>query len=349
LAAGAAPEPGACRHWTDLHLNLAQYHGLGPWLYKAFRDHPTVGLSPEILEALHKDYRVSVVACMSREARLSKLLDAFNQRELPVLLLKGAYLGRFVYKDPALRLMNDVDVLVRDEDFSRSREELDSLGYRFVEEPDCRYHQDLKMPVTYVRPGNPFDVVDLHSVVRSMDYYTFSSSFLWSEATESDLQGRRVFYLSPEVNFIHLAVHNLNHVGLLRDWVDLILLLQNPKLDWERLHNCGRSLGALRPLFWIFRELQKTWNFRPPAAVTSELSCYVPGWLEDRVIRHRFRYFWRLFSRVASIDGWSARLRYLRLKLLASPSDVAPTRGTVRRLARLKEKLALFVHFWNRG
>jgi hypothetical protein len=349
LAAGDAPEPGACRHWTGLHLDLVRSHRLGPWLYKSFRDHPAAGLNAEILEELHEDYRISVVACMSRDARLSKLLDAFSQRELPVLLLKGAYLGRFVYKDPALRVMSDVDILVRDQDFARCRHELEWLGYSFIEEPDYRYHQHLKMPVTYVRSGNLFDVVDLHSTVRSMDYYSFPSSFLWSEATESDLQGRRVSYLSPELNFIHLAVHNLNHVGLLRDWVDLILLLRSLKFDWERLLYCGRSLGVLRPLFWIFRELQETWNSGPPVAVTSELSRYVPSWIEDRVIRHRFRYLWRLSARIASFDSWSARLRYLQLKLLASPSEVAPARGTVRRLARLKEKLDLFLHFWNRG
>jgi hypothetical protein len=349
LASGAKLEAGTCHDWTEEHLKLARSHSLGPWLYKSFRDNPQADLNAEILEGLHHDYRSSVVAYLLRNASLVRLLDAFSERRLPVLLLKGAYLGRFVYKDPALRPMSDVDILVRDEDFLLAGQQLVALGYNFVEEPDSRYHRFLKMPVAYFKPGDPFDIIDLHCAVRSMDYYLFSCSSLWSQATEEDIQGRRAFYLTPEMNFIHLAVHNLNHVGLLRDWVDLVLLLRQPELDWERLLRCARSVGALRPLFWIFRELEDTWHFRPPGVVNSELSRYRPRWLEDRVIDHRFRYFWRLVSRVISFEGWPTRLRYLRLKLSASAGGGTPSRETPQRIAHLRKKLGLFLHFWNRG
>jgi Uncharacterised nucleotidyltransferase len=348
LAAGLPLAAGACRHWTKNHLSLVLYHGLGPWLYKSLRDNPQADLSPDILQSLRQEYRGSAVAGMARDVCLLKLLNAFNSREIPVMLLKGAYLGRFVYEDPALRPMEDVDILVREEDLFRARQELTALGYDFVVAADFEYHQYLQMPETYSRPGNPFDIIDLHSAVRSMDYYLFSSAFLWKEAIEEDLKGRKVFYLSPEMNFVHLAVHNLNHVGLLRDWIDIILLLRNGNSDWERLLCCARSVGALRPLFWIFQELENTWNWKPPAVVNSELSRYKPHWLEDRVIRHRFRYLWRLYSRIASFTDWNTKLKYVFLKLFPCSRRGADSTGTVERFTHLRQKLGLFFHFWTR-
>jgi hypothetical protein len=64
------------------------------------------------MAAFQRYYRLSAISSLYREAALRKLLGGFNACGIPVILLKGCYLGRFVYKDPALRPMDDVDVLV---------------------------------------------------------------------------------------------------------------------------------------------------------------------------------------------------------------------------------------------
>ncbi|HMK36965.1 MAG TPA: nucleotidyltransferase family protein [Desulfomonilaceae bacterium] len=347
IACAAPPGPGACRGWGYRHLEAIRRHCLGPWLYKSLRMHPSAGLSSALEESLHEDYRASAVTCMSGEVFLKRLLDRFNARQIPVLLLKGAYLGTFVYKDPALRPMSDVDLLVRPEDFDRSRQELVELGYGFEQGRDEEYSRLWELPVVYTKQGHRSHIVDLHSSLRSMDYYLFPSSALWNDAVSGELHGRKVFYLSPEMNFIHLCVHNLNHADLLRDWIDLLLFLGTVGPDWNRLLERGRLVGALRPLFWIFCDLKAHWNFSPPSPVTSQLASYVPHRLEDRVIRHRFRYGWRLYARLKSLDGWGSRLRYLRLKLVPWVPDGSACHE-LPWWSYLRDRLGLFLHFWKR-
>ena len=44
--------------------------------------------------------------------------------------VKGALLQHWLYDDPSERLLSDVDLLVRPEDFGRAIERLESEGYR---------------------------------------------------------------------------------------------------------------------------------------------------------------------------------------------------------------------------
>ncbi|MBM4329140.1 MAG: nucleotidyltransferase family protein [Deltaproteobacteria bacterium] len=348
LASGLVPEPGICSEWTTDHLKVVRAESVSPWLYISLKDHTDVGLDPAILADLRQDYRASAIRVIQREAALRQLLVAFDSHGIPLLLLKGAYLGRFVYNDPALRPMLDLDLLVRDEHFEQACEELERLGYRLSVELDPEEERLLKLPRVYGYSGSPPEFIDLHRCIRSMGYYELRSDILWDNAIEGELYGCRVFYLSPELNFIHLALHNLNHRGDLRDWVDLVLLMRALNPDWDRLIALARSLGVMRPLFWIFHELSEDWETRAPADLWAALASYTPRPLEDRVIRGRFAYFWRVIARIERLDGWSARARYLRKKLAAPVGQ--PDTGSFERLTDyLRSKVTLFRRLWRRG
>ncbi len=331
-------------------MKMLQSEGLSPWVYKSLRDHVDVstGMSPNILGQLQQDYRVSAISCLYREVRLRKLLATFNARSIPFILLKGAYLGHVVYKDPALRPMADVDLLVREEHFGQAGRELELLGYKLVFELNPGENSLLRLPEEYGLSDRFPESIDLHRRIQSMDYYIFPADILWEEAVEKELYGSRVFYLSTELNFIHLALHNFDHGGSLRDWVDLVTVVRTMNLDWDRLLLLARSLGTVRPLFWVFRELGRNWETQPPKSVSESLDSYVPSWLEDRVIRHRFRYLWRLAARIRRLDGWRARLRYCAAKLLP-PHDETGRRRISHYASYLKSKISLFRQLWRRS
>ncbi|MEW6532982.1 MAG: nucleotidyltransferase family protein [Thermodesulfobacteriota bacterium] len=348
FAQGRAPEPAICSAWTAHHLQIVRSEQLGPWLYSSLKAHAGVGLAPEILAGLQQDYRSSAIRSMHRDAALRPLLAALNDTGIPLICLKGAYLGRFVYKDPALRPMLDLDLLVREEHFEECGRELERLGSRLSVELDPDEERLLKLPRVYGCSGPPPEFIDLHRCVRSMGYYELRSDIVWDNAVEGDLYGGRVFYLSPELNLIHLALHTLNHGGDLRDWLDLVLLLHTVNLNWDRLIALARSLGAMRPLFWIFRELGEKWETPAPTYVSTALASYVPRWLEDRVIRSRFAYFWRVVARIEHVQGWGNRARYLLAKLTAPAAD--PDTTVIGRWTDyLRSKVILFLQLWRRG
>jgi len=106
--------------------------------------HPDVGAPPEIVAALREDYRSSALQSLVREASLFTLLGEFETVELPVILLKGSYLARHVYRDPALRPMDDVDILIHEEDLEQARSVLSNIGYRSAVKSLSPYHKVFK-------------------------------------------------------------------------------------------------------------------------------------------------------------------------------------------------------------
>ncbi len=349
LVLGRSEEYGMCRHWTSRHKETACSEGLGPWLYKSLGDPAQAGLDPGILAAFQRDYRRSAVSCLYREAALRKLFGVFNACDIPVILLKGCYLGSFVYQDPALRPMSDVDLLVREDDFGQAGRELERLGFRPVSQPNQGDEDQLsRSPIEYQVLSPVPEFIDLHQGIQSMDYYRFPSAVVWEEAAEKELYGCQVFCLSAELNFIHLALHIFDHRGSLRDWVDLATMVRTVDLDWDRLMSLARSLGAVRPLFWVFRELGQNWGTHPPAIFSASLASYVPGWWEDRVIRHRFRYLWRLAARISRLDGWRARLHYVGVKILPPPDETG-RRPVSSYTSHVKSKISFVLQLWRRS
>lgn len=337
-----------CSLWTSRHWEMVRAEGLSPWFYKSLSDRPEFRTSSDTLDVLQGDYRFSAVCQLNREAVLREVLSLFNARSIPVALLKGAYLGQAVYKDPALRPMADVDLLVQEEQFEQACSELEGLGFKQTFPLNPEEGRFLRLPVVYGRMDRFPQFIDLHRGIQSMDYYYLPSDAVWNDAVECELWGRRVFYLSAELNFIHLAMHNLNHRGSLRDWVDLVVVVRTMKLNWDRLLELARSTGVMRPLFWIFHELQLDWDTLPPPEVSASLGSYAPHWLEDRIIRYRLRYFWRLAAKISRYDGWKPRLRYVATKLV--PHGDGADKGGFRRFAsHCQSKFSLFHHLWKRS
>ncbi len=252
--------PHCCANWNTRHISTALFQGVGPWLYMALQNHPEVELAPELHEKLSQAYAQSMIHSLSNRACFREVLAAFAVEQIPVLALKGGYLGTYVYKNPALRPMCDLDLLVREEHFGRARKLLDKLGFGISAEPLEGAYSDLQPALAHVKPGTIPCAVDLHRALLSMDYYRVPPSLVWHNAVHGELYGQPVFFLSNELNFIHLGIHTLTHLNLLRDWLDLILFMRRITLDWDKLASLARSIGVLRPLYWVFHDLQKNWG-----------------------------------------------------------------------------------------
>lgn len=61
---------------------------------------------------------------------LKNVISVFEKAKLKYALLKGPYMINEIYKNPALRLMNDIDILIERADFSKVGDVVVSLGYK---------------------------------------------------------------------------------------------------------------------------------------------------------------------------------------------------------------------------
>lgn len=328
LARGRSLDRGQCRGWTAAHASLAHAHGVAPWLWACLRAKPEAELPLKVTEALRRSYIAAVLDSLARDSLVGSLLPEFGARDIPVALLKGAFLGRVVYGDAALRTMCDVDILVPESRFPASRTIMESNGFRQLAAISGGFSEAFSPSVSYVRDGIRPVTVDLHWSIRAMDYYTLHPGILWSEVREGPSGIRGALFLSKELNFIHVGLHAIYHGMGLRDTLDVILFMRTIGLDWNRLVSLAESLGVMRPLFWLFREVRAHVESPPPPDVVARLAAYRPRLLEDAVIRSPYRRLWQWFSRLVGMPGWQTRLTYLHRELFPPPAHRQATLGT---------------------
>ena len=240
--------------------------------------------------------------------------------------------------------MNDIDIVVSGRDFKRTADSLVALGFE-----RCQQLRDANNPLPapslgYSQAGGSLAPVDLHWELRSMNHYRISWPIMWKEARQTTAYGLPCYVLSRELNFIHLALHSLNHGHLFRDWLDMLLVSSHPNFDWDRLLSLAQSLGAQRPLRWALGRLAREWKLDPPPHVDADLIAYRAHWLEDRIIDSRCRYLWRLVSAIRLVPGWHARTRYALARIFPPASYIESACGTRSWLAYINSKISHFRH-----
>lgn len=132
---------------------LAVSHGVAPLLYLQLSNIELSEYSPAI-QYLKKSFYENVARSQVLQLEMQRLDTAFQAASLPYLPLKGAALAWTVYPDPALRPMNDLDLLVQPEDLMNALRLAQSSGYRL-------------------------DKVTNHAVLRGGPAYTITLELHW--------------------------------------------------------------------------------------------------------------------------------------------------------------------------
>ncbi len=309
------PAEGWCVEWDERHLCSIQLHGLAPWFYAFLHTRPELGLSEPILDALRKDYHQSCLENLVHEACSYRIAEACSCGDVPLILLKGAYLGTFVYKNPAFRPMCDVDVLVMRKDLAVVQEILKALGYVLMIDVPESFKPHLYPSRPYARPGIRPEVLDLHSELRLLDYYHLPESEVWAHSYETEIYGYRTRVLSPELNTIHIALHALSSATRFRDYLDLMLMLERLQIDWKEILSLCENLGVVYPVGIMMQELASVWGARVPVAVLESFAAHRPSAMEKRIAQNRFRYVWRIVARIHQEPDWTSRLQFVKLRL----------------------------------
>jgi hypothetical protein len=343
------PSAGWRPNWGERHLAAMRLHGVAPWIYFFLKNRTDQQISEQILAPLRKEYHQSVLQNMCHESCLRRLAAAFAQAHIPLILLKGGYLGLFVYKNPAVRPMCDVDILILERDLIRVQELLRSMEYEIAIALPRAFKPHLCPSRPYMRWGGMPESLDLHSALWAMDHYRLPSETIWQNSVEAEIFGEQVRVLTAEMNFIHMAIHMLGHPSHLRDYLDLMMILTRLQPNWNRILELGEVLGVLRPLYWVTMELARNWECATPPEIMDSLRGYQPSSIEDLVIKSRFRYVWRILSRVRSQEGLRNKCAFLSLRMFPPPEYRKAVLGTRNPISYVKSKLGYFLGLYKRN
>jgi hypothetical protein len=119
-------------------------------------------------------------------------LQALVERDIPIIVLKGAALAYTVYDTPALRPIGDIDILVRPDDAAAAREILDRIGWR-----PSRHAAERDLLLCHgVGLHRGHGAVDLHWYLLPECCWPSADRALWTRTADARLPGIRTHVLS---------------------------------------------------------------------------------------------------------------------------------------------------------
>lgn len=243
----------------DLFFSRASIHRLTPLIARRLANAgspcPTT-----VLERCNDDYRASAAVAAQAWDELQHLALALAKVDVPVVVLKGAFLASHVFDEPALRPMADIDLLARTQDLARARAVLFELEYVSTEYASTEEEQANLTGEPHLPPFSKAGAlkVDLHWTIESAwmttrptNRFAVNVERLWQHAEPLRRGPAGLLALSLDDLLFHLCLHvSLQHgfdVRLLNLY-DIALLIQrcHVRLDWERLGETARAHGVER-------------------------------------------------------------------------------------------------------
>lgn len=122
---------GSSLNWEEV-LKPAFWHGIAPLLYDNLKNmQKSHGVPENVMNKLKMAYYRTVAKNLCMYAELRPILESLREKDLEVVILRGAALAETVYDDMGLRPMGDIDLLVKKEDLPHAEETIIALGYHF--------------------------------------------------------------------------------------------------------------------------------------------------------------------------------------------------------------------------
>jgi hypothetical protein len=197
-------------NWNKV-LKSTLRHGISPLLYHTLKDIQESHLIPqEVMDRLRKDYYGNLVRNMFIYEQLKRILDAFREEGVEVIVLKGAALAETVYDDIGLRSMNDIDLLVREQDLDRAEELMAELGYFSYEGWRSKdwYRRNHHHLAPFINQDNGIKIEIHRDIILPGKPFYVDIRKSWDRVQDIIIEGVNTLILSPEDLIIHLCLHS---------------------------------------------------------------------------------------------------------------------------------------------
>ncbi len=225
---------------------------------------------------LANHHRAYTMHNMKLQAELALVVNALNNSQIPVIVLKGLYLASCVYEQVGQREMDDVDLLIPENSLHAAREVLITLGYTGPEPSDIsvlkKYYHHLP-PLT--KSGTI--CVELHwNIANPGNNDSIKPDELWSRAERIKIAEADLWTLCPEDVLLHLCLHtSYQHQFAfgLRPFCDIATVIASPdiSIDWEAVVSRSVRLNWKRGTYLSLKLAQILSGAQVPQSVLQAL------------------------------------------------------------------------------
>ena len=314
---------------VDWHclVDDATRHGVAPLLHRRLQanGHTSMPLGVRRkLSDLHLHNHLKNTAVFEQ---LADVLSQLHRLGIPVMPLKGAQLARQVYEDPALRPMQDLDLLVKASDLPAVQEALNGAGYRATKTGrNIDYSRHHHVQAVSKRGAIPIEVH--HHLVQANNPFTIDIEAIWRRAVEAVVAGVPVSVLSPEDLILHLCTHaaynNRFRIPLLALCdIDTAVQQCRDAIDWDQLVQVANADGRGRFIYSALLLVQRTLGTALPSA---ELDGLQHDRADDEVVDVVQEYVFApphelptTLKRIRRIEGVGGKARALVQAVFPSP------------------------------
>src|SRR5256884_9798678 len=235
--------------WRRLLL-LAREHGVLGQLAACLADRDASAIPPEIKPVLAEHRRAQNFLTLRLTGELFRLLELFNQGGIRALVIKGPVLAVEAYANPGMRGYGDLDLLVCQRDIHRATELLIRSGYQPA--ISLAAIRAGKIPGQYLfsKPDAKL-LVELHNDL-TLRYFPRALPIkdLFARQIRVRVDAHEVPAPSLEDHLVLICVHGAKHFWERLMWIADVagLVTRQTDIDWERVANLSKTVGAERML-----------------------------------------------------------------------------------------------------
>ena len=213
-------------------------HEIAPFLYRRLLTIlQDLGLPVDPLKRFRAVYLQTAARNMRLLEELGIVLEALKKSNVAAIPLKGAYLAEAVYRDMALRVFSDIDLLIRKSDLEKAHEIFQEQAFHPLEY-DRKVADDLH-EWRYVHKASGW-ALEIHWGIVSKSYpFSIDVDRLWENSRRRKISGVDVSVLSPEDMLLHLclnaSIHNYSRgLKVLCD-IGQFVASAEAEIDWARV------------------------------------------------------------------------------------------------------------------
>jgi len=237
-----------CLDWSAA-AQSAFDEGIAPLLYYHCRNMNIFEAIPESTKKfLARTYAETSLINRHLLQEMTDLEKALEKRDIQVIVLKGAALLNTVYRDVALRPMEDIDLMVRPEHLEELKAVFAGMGFT----PDKLYPYTFKRGIITLDLHN--DYLSTHRVRSRQAVAAIRFEDVWARAIPISPDHGYLLKLSIYDELIAQAFHLLKHRFNRLIWfVDIRESIENHKdaFDWVEFIRRCRGFRAQRVVLYM--------------------------------------------------------------------------------------------------
>ena len=225
---------------TDQQQTLYNYckqWKLVPWIWVQMN---RLGLTDNLDKSIETDFREFYEKVRTenenRNKEAARFLKIFTREGIDVAVLKGNLLLHTVYKDAGYKKMNDFDMLIHPDDWTKVQKIYQNLDYIPL---GFGWGGEKGKAVKFSHAGLSFISPNYHCITGTQwglksptSKYSVPMDDLWKTTSSFTFEGVPIKQLSTPYNLLHLILHMGTFKCGIRDCMDIFNLLLADK-DWD--------------------------------------------------------------------------------------------------------------------